>query len=75
MGLIIVRHKVKDFGVGKKHLWSDFERQAVRSLAATLRATIEGMFEDFYFGPEEGTNAEDGAYVLGRRFTLAGRLD
>ena len=34
-------------------LWSDFERQAVRSLAATLRATIEGMFEDFYFGPEK----------------------
>ena len=33
--------------------WSDFERQAVRSLAATLRATIEGMFEDFYFGPEK----------------------
>jgi hypothetical protein len=34
-------------------LWSDFKRQAVRALATTLRATIEGMFEDFYFGSEK----------------------
>ena len=33
-------------------LWSDFERQAVRALATSLRATIEGMFDDFYFGSE-----------------------
>jgi hypothetical protein len=30
----------------------DFERQAVRTLSATLRAHVEGLFEDFYFGPE-----------------------
>ena len=33
-------------------LWGDFERHAVRTLAATLRAHIEGVFEDFYFGTE-----------------------
>ena len=33
-------------------LWSDFERQAVRALATSLRAHVEGIFEDFYFGPE-----------------------
>ena len=30
-------------------LWSDFERQAVRALATSLRATLEGMFEEQYF--------------------------
>ena len=33
-------------------LWSDFERQAVRTLAISLRAHVEGLFEDFYFGTE-----------------------
>jgi hypothetical protein len=33
-------------------LWSDFARQAVRVLSTSLRATIEGVFEDFYFGSE-----------------------
>ena len=33
-------------------LWADFERQAVRTLAANLRAHIEGVFEDLYFGDE-----------------------
>ena len=33
-------------------LWSDFERQAVSTLAISLRTHIEGLFEDFYFGSE-----------------------
>jgi hypothetical protein len=37
----------------KPELWSDFERYAVRALATNLRAHVEGMFEDFYFGPPE----------------------
>ena len=37
---------------GDPQLWDDFERQAVRTLAANLRARVEGIFEDFYFGDE-----------------------
>ena len=37
---------------GDPALWNDFERQAVRTLAFSLRAHIEGVFEDFYFGDE-----------------------
>jgi hypothetical protein len=33
-------------------LWADFERQGVRALAFKLRAHVEGVFEDFYFGDE-----------------------
>jgi hypothetical protein len=37
---------------GDPGLWDDFERQALRTLATNLRAHIEGVFEDFYFGDE-----------------------
>lgn len=36
---------------GEPELWGDFERHAVRTLAATLRSHVESVFEDFYFGP------------------------
>ena len=39
-------------------LWSDFRRQAIRVLATNLRAMVEGMFEDFYFGPETARTAK-----------------
>ena len=39
-------------------LWSDFRRQAIRVLATNLRATVEGMFEDFYFRPETARTAK-----------------
>ena len=42
---------------GEPALWSDYERQAIRTLATNLRAHIEGVFDDFYFGPESKRTA------------------
>ena len=39
-------------------LWSDFARHATRVLITNLRAHVEGIFEDFYFGPPEKRNRE-----------------
>ena len=47
----IVRDALDDVN-SDPQLWDDFERQAVRTLATNLRAHIEGVFEDFYFGDE-----------------------
>jgi hypothetical protein len=48
----IVSDAIDDMN-SKPELWSDYARQAIRVLASNLRAHVEGMFEDFYFGPAE----------------------
>jgi len=47
----LVKHTVDDLN-GKPELWDDYHRLAIRSLSITLRAYVEGIFEDFYFGEE-----------------------
>ena len=49
---------------GEPKLWSDFERQAIRTLAISLRAHVEGLFEDFYFGPEAKRTLKWPAFAL-----------
>jgi len=59
----------------RPELWSDYERQAIRVLATNLRAHVEGMFEDFYFGPPETRTHALALIVLGSRLPVAGQLD